>query len=856
MSINDTNRFLYEHAGTLQSERLERAPSPGSMKVSDRTFEDLIKRSAEFAKKLYFYNDENERDGDWQPFFERIYDYDKGCVKTAALKQMMDSASVPPHLALMLAFFKLVLIEQDSINTLTDRQMAFYFEDILGFRKRESREGGVTVFAQLNKNTKSISIDKGALFDAGKDEDGKMIVYEAEDESVIGREEVDTILTDDGSSVKVVLPGKLDFDPSFALCITSPILSHPVCKRIISLKCSEESSLLDVLSSFHAQYSSQDGWTDLVYADSSWTADADMPEMVPPVPGIHGKCPSSSFPVIRFVSPAGLGKLSEIDCAEIEGIFMIVKDWVPVTLFGKFGPFENKPGVNPFGTSNRQGDYFDVMFDHPASSVESSDPFETSVKYEKVSGPTSTSVSYIRYELSSDDNSQEVLSNKYSNAILRWMKNSKSSSLDSVINSNLIAVTPKLTSQLVITAAEFSDTHPLVSLQHPFGSGDWAEFNETVADYKQKGPASTVYLALSGIDTDSSQANILWTLDTLDTLNPAQITWEFFDGAAWKPFPKASIMKDSTIGLSRSGITQIHLTDVVSGSVISDGYFWIRGICNNGNAIKILSAQSRAIDLVYSPSSPGKGPQGSALPAGSISKPVFSIPGLKAVVQQENGKEGLLKENDALFHARVSEQLRHKGRAWSPWDYETLILERFPNIVFARCLPACSASGETAPGEVTVQVIAQNSSDSLHPSITANQIVEIKEMLAGVTSPFIKVNVQSPLYLEIKVSATVILRSGYNDTSKYESRINAALNEFLRPWIGLSGSGQHFSIGDSVADILAFLEAMPYVDHVEVPITVWYNRNRRGLDDQIELPSPLHMITSAESHDITCKLAQ
>ena len=858
MPILDTNRFLFEHTGTLQSERLERAPSPQTMQVSGRSFNDLIKRSAEFAKDLVFYNDANEPDGDWQSFFTQVYDYENACVRTATLQQMMDTASVPPHLALMLAFFKLVLIEQDSINTLTDRQMAYYFEQVLGFRKRASVEGKVTVFAELNKNTKCVRIPKGTLFDAGKDAAGKTVAYESIDECVLGPEKVDSLLLSDNDAFRIVQTNLPEEACIFAFCLTSPILAHPVCRRKLTLLYKKGSSMPAILSGLQAQYSAPEGWQTLAFDGVSWTAEAEMPEMVPPIAAIHGLCPLSAYPVIRFVSPSGFKALVGLTSSDLTGIQMEIGDWTPETLSGKYGIVENKPGAVPFGSDNRKGDFFEFSLKHPASvSPVTTSPFDADVKFDKSDRTDPRSgVSVVRYSLSTNNNSQQELSNNYSSAILQWMKDPSTKALDAVVGGKLIAVIPKLSAPVTVQSATFSDAAPKCALLHCFGhEGHW-DFDGSLAQYVLESSASSVYLALSNVGESTLQANLFFTLDEIESITPAMVRWDYFDGVFWHPFPKTALLKDTSSGLSRRGVCQFDLRDAVQASRCDGGVLWIRGTCNNKNAWKIYSVANQALELEFSSRSAGKGPGGEALLAGSVTKPVYSVAGLKSVLQTTEGQEGKRKENDTQFRARVSEHLRHKGRAWSLWDYESLILERFPQIVLARCLPAFSASGVVRPGDITILVIPQSALGNLRPEATAIQIADIKEMLSRIVSPFVNINVQSPSYKEIHISATLHLRPGFVDTALYESRTSASLCEYLRPWIGFSGSGQHFSVGNGASDIIAFLESLPYVDHVEVPVGILYDGRRIGLDDVIELPSPLFMITSSISHEITCKLAQ
>ena len=50
--------FLFNHHGMLQADRQALAPSADAMQVSGRRFEDLLKRTAEFAERVIFTGDD------------------------------------------------------------------------------------------------------------------------------------------------------------------------------------------------------------------------------------------------------------------------------------------------------------------------------------------------------------------------------------------------------------------------------------------------------------------------------------------------------------------------------------------------------------------------------------------------------------------------------------------------------------------------------------------------------------------------------------------------------------------------------------------------------------------------------
>ena len=200
--------------------------------------------------------------------------------------------------------------------------------------------------------------------------------------------------------------------------------------------------------------------------------------------------------------------------------------------------------------------------------------------------------------------------------------------------------------------------------------------------------------------------------------------------------------------------------------------------------------------------------------------------------------------------------LRHKGRAWSAWDYESLVLEAFPEVAYAKCLPSYSFRDEDVkPGSVTMVVIPFVFRDELQPESGVRLINKVREKLKTVCSPFIGIEVANPVYREVSVDVIISLRQGYNDAIRYEALVNDALMDFLQSWKG-TGEGAHFREGNGVSDIIAFLETLPYVDYIE-DIHVFL-RGRDGevdMDGRIELDSPLEVITSASGHEVHCHTA-
>ena len=863
------NSFLYDHRGMLQADRLALAPSADAMQVAGRRFEDLVKRTAEFAEKVVFTGDDNTDYGDWTKFFSEIYDRDEHRVRTEVIDEMVRTSSVPPHLALLFAFYKMLLVGQEDMNKLTGRQMDFYFRDILGFDLKQAVEGTVTVFAELAKNTPSVGIPKGQLFDAGKDAAGKVVTYESVDELRLGREEVACFATykDDVGFIAVDSEGS---NRMHALCIASRLFG--VSGRMIRVTFGKSAAMQRRLSKLQAEYTSAEGWASAgVYDErSGLSIGEDMLPMVPYDPLIHGEGLTTNYPVIRFVSYKGLGNIGQISPRMVQELRVVLEDGEPLRLENKYGPVDNLQGVNPFGYEGHLGDWFNVVLPFPAVDPKTTVEMSNNEVYRMVGQQTDgTETEIVRYEIQSEDCDQELISQKYSKKLLRLMKQEKvdPQEIEEAMNDALVAVNPRLTTPVSIKSALFKDEMPDIFLAHPCGVlkvGGKGTTNEDLlidtSDLRIEEDAipSALYLAFTDAVLDSGQLSL--HIRMRDNVHEAaeRVAWYYLSGDEWTRFGESSVLRDTTCGFSQDGTVVLDYQRRMQkgGGGFKDGFTWIKGICSNSNCMSVDGVFSRAIELVYSPSSVGAGPAGMALPAGTISKTVGSVVGLKKVSQPFDGLSGTRAEEPSLFHRRVAEMLRHKGRAWTAWDYESLVLEAFPEVAFAKCLPSYSAKeDDVKPGALTMVVIPFIFQDELKPESGVRLTNRVREELKSVCSPFVHIEIVNPVYREVTVNVTISLRRGFNDSIRYEALVNDALQDYLRSWKGY-GEGAHFKEGDGVSDIIAFLETLPYVDFIE-EISVYLDGSDEPveMDGSIGLDTPLDVITSARGHKVHCHTA-
>lgn len=301
-------------------------------------------------------------------------------------------------------------------------------------------------------------------------------------------------------------------------------------------------------------------------------------------------------------------------------------------------------------------------------------------------------------------------------------------------------------------------------------------------------------------------------------LKPQPVIWSYLSGNRWLSLNDGGILADSTNGLVQSGIIKFRLPPILPSTLLPAGLYWLRAaVARDSDSIcDTIAIHTQAVSATWIAGSETLDHLGKPLPAKTISKTVMSVPGISAISQPYSSYGGKPKEQDVNFNLRISERLRHKQRAVIMWDYERLILEGFPEIYKAKCIPVFSNDPANL-GKVAVIVIPDIRNklpfDPFEPKATAGQIAEISAFLFACVPPTAEVEVKNAYYLPIRVRFAVRFMPNC-DPGFYKLRLNEELNRFLSPWA--YEESNDVSIGGKIYAnaIVDFLERRPYVDYV------------------------------------------
>jgi Baseplate J-like protein len=93
----------------------------------------------------------------------------------------------PPHYALFLSFLKLFRFSQTQINTLTKRHLDFYYKEILQLRPKEAEPNHAHILVELAKPVDDYALEADTEFKAGKDSEGKEVLYTLDTETTFNK---------------------------------------------------------------------------------------------------------------------------------------------------------------------------------------------------------------------------------------------------------------------------------------------------------------------------------------------------------------------------------------------------------------------------------------------------------------------------------------------------------------------------------------------------------------------------------------------------------------------------------------------------------------------------------------------
>jgi uncharacterized phage protein gp47/JayE len=201
----------------------------------------------------------------------------------------------------------------------------------------------------------------------------------------------------------------------------------------------------------------------------------------------------------------------------------------------------------------------------------------------------------------------------------------------------------------------------------------------------------------------------------------------------------------------------------------------------------------------------------------TIDQLIAEVPGAEQVFNARAAEGGADTETLEAFARRGPDTIRHRGRAITTRDYETMAREASASVAFVRAIPTRNPAGRPLPGWVTLIVIP--GSEEPRPMPSAGLRRAIREYI-GARAPADlaageRIIVIGPDYFPIDVTATIAPAVSASP-GDVERAARDAIARFLHPLKG-GPRGRGWDLGRDVflSDLAAVLEQVPGVDYVE-----------------------------------------
>ncbi|WP_340200027.1 baseplate J/gp47 family protein [Ascidiimonas sp. W6] len=370
---------------------------------------------------------------------------------------------------------------------------------------------------------------------------------------------------------------------------------------------------------------------------------------------------------------------------------------------------------------------------------------------------------------------------------------------------------------LILPEATDSNNHHTLYHLHPFGfeklkSG---EVPSLLPVYKDEG---TLYLGIAELTTPQVLSVLFQMAEgsaNPDVEKPA-IQWCYLRNNEWIPLATAAILSDTTNGLVNTGIMQIRIPGdaTTGGTLLSDALHWLK-VSASANITGIsdtiaISAQVISATLASEVVSPShfKNP----LAPNTISETLAPIPEIKNITQPYTSSKGKPAEQGAIFYKRLSERLRHKNRAITTWDYEHMVLDKFPQVYKVKCLASTDQLGKVAI--VVVPDIRKNLPfNPFAPKVASDTLFQIRKFLDNHSPASAEIAVHNPSYLQILTRCTVQFNPEY-DTHFYKEKLIDEIKQFLSPWAYNQDSDIRIGGNLHASVLINFIAERPYIDYV------------------------------------------
>jgi hypothetical protein len=410
---------------------------------------------------------------------------------------------------------------------------------------------------------------------------------------------------------------------------------------------------------------------------------------------------------------------------------------------------------------------------------------------------------------------------------------------------------------------------------HPFGYSEEHSYLKSLLDYVENENSylfptyckgGELFIGLENVQ-ELQQITLLFQVlegsenpTTPSFTGKQKIEWSVLGNNEWRILNPFDILGNETDNLLQSGILKFNLPKEATqnNTRLSKNYIWLKAKMHKKFDVvcKITGIHSQAVLAAFQDNANDLSHLKTGLEAGTISKLLQRLSNVKSVTQPYNSFDYKPIESSEDYYRRISERLRHKNRAVTMWDYEHIVLQKFPELYKVKCLNHTCDDSYQSPGNVTLVVIPdtvnKNVFDIYQPRVSTATLNKVKKHIDQLNSMHVTTFVINPKYEEVQVDLKVKFKPGY-DENFYMQQLNADIIKFLSPWALDKNIPITFGVTIHSSLLINYIEKLGYVDYLQ---DVKLLKNGI-LSDKAAVPSnPKSILVSAKSHVISTNVTQ
>jgi hypothetical protein len=304
-------------------------------------------------------------------------------------------------------------------------------------------------------------------------------------------------------------------------------------------------------------------------------------------------------------------------------------------------------------------------------------------------------------------------------------------------------------------------------------------------------------------------------------LPPLPLAWSVMGDNYWRPLTAQELALDTGNELRRSGIVMLSLPTetTTEHTIVPTGLVWLRAAIDSGSrsVCDLVQVANNAVEVQFADQGNDPARLAVSLAAGSVSRFKTPLATIKQVAQPFAGFGGRPEESNVSVTRRAAERLRHRQRCITPWDYERMLLEAFPEVHRVKCIPHASETSWQAAGHVLLVVVPdlrnRNEADLLRPRVDIGTLSQMSEFVLRRCGIQVVVGVKNPRYQRVRLDFKVRFLPG-RPFQFFRRQLQDALIRVLSPWAFDAQRTLEFGGQVYRSTLLTFVESLPYVDFV------------------------------------------